>query len=154
MALPYKLIQKRNPQDPEGPRKWYATPKSASPQSEKDMVKDATEFTTLSAAEFRAALEHLAMYVPRMLRSGHTVKVPGLGTFRITFKSQGTDTVYMFNPQEMIYDLRIVFIPDADFRERVLLNFELEDGGVRENGIDYASREAYKKAKEAAEPGA
>ena len=61
MALPYKLIQKRNPQDPEGPRKWYATPKSASPQSEKDMVKDATEFTTLSAAEFRAALEHLAI---------------------------------------------------------------------------------------------
>ena len=96
---------------------------------------------------FRAAIELLAAYVPRQLKQGHTVKVPGLGTFRISFKSRGADTPDAFNVQEMIYDVRIIFIPEAGFREQVLLNFEFVDGGVREDGVDYASREAYKKAK-------
>ena len=147
MAMPYKLVKRRNPQDPEGPQKWYATPNSSAPFNEKEMVQDATEFTTLSPMEFRAAIELLAAYVPRQLKQGHTVKVPGLGTFRISFKSRGADTPDAFNVQEMIYDVRIIFIPEAGFREQVLLNFEFVDGGVREDGVDYASREAYKKAK-------
>ena len=155
MGFKCKLYEMSSaPRDKSAPKKWYGTTQSEPPLSGKAMTKAAAENTTLAPIELEAALDLLGNFIPQQLLQGHTVTLPGLGYFRITFKSQGADTVDMFNPQEMIYDLRIVFIPEADFRERVLLNFELEDGGVRENGIDYASREAYKKAKEAAEPGA
>jgi len=40
-----------------------------------------------------ASLELLAKFVPQQLQQGHTVKIPGLGTFRLTFKSDGDRSV-------------------------------------------------------------
>ncbi len=143
----YKLILKKNPLKKEEPAKWYATPKSETPLSGKAMTKAATANTTMAPIEMEAALELLAKYVPQQLQQGHTVKIPGLGTFRLSFKSDGVDTVDDFRPGSMIKNARIIFVPDKDFRENVLNGLTFEDGGVLENDINYASIADYRKAK-------
>ena len=155
MAFRYKLVQRRNPQDPEGPKKWYATPNSSTPLNERDMVKEATKNTTMAPSEFRSAMELLTDFIPTELKQSHTSKVPGLGTFRLTFKSEGADTVEEFDANSMISSPRVVFTLDAEFREKVLRNLTFEDGGVLEDGISYASRDDYyeKKRKEAESAG-
>ena len=147
MAFKYKLVEKStNPSDKSSPKKWYATMQSATSLSGKAMTKAATKNTTVAPIELEAALDLLGSFVPEQLLQGHTVVIPGLGYFRLTFKSKGADAVKDFNPQEMIYDVRPVFVPDKAFRTRVQQDIEFEDGGVKQGNVNYATRADYYEA--------
>ena len=147
MGFKYKLVEKNSrPTDKSSPKKWYATPQSNTAMEGKAMTRAATKNTTLAPIELEAALDLLADFIPQQLLQGHTVTIPGLGYFRLSFKSQGADTVKEFNPQEMIHDVRPVFVPDAAFRTRVKQGVEFEDGGVKQGDVNYATRADYYKA--------
>lgn len=147
MAFKYKLVEKlREPGNPTAGKNWRGAPSSATSLSGKAMTRAATKNTTVAPIELEAALELLADFVPEQLLQGHTVTIPGLGYFRLTFKSKGADTVEDFDPKEMLYDVRPVFVVDRDFRKRVQDNIEFEDGGVQKDGISYATRMDYLQA--------
>lgn len=147
MAVKYGMIEKKSdPRDESAPKKWYATTQSSTPLEGKAMTKSAAKNTTLAPIELEAALDLLADFIPEQLLQGHTVKLPGLGYFRVTFKSKGADTVKAFNPQEMIYDVRPVFVPDKALRDRIRQNIEFEDGGVKAGGVNYRTRADYYEA--------
>ena len=107
------------------------------------MTRAATKNTTTAPIELEAALDLLADFVPEQLLQGHTVTIPGLGYFRLTFKSKGAATVEDFDPREMLYDVRPVFVPDKAFRKRVQDNIVFEDGGVTKDGVSYRTRADY-----------
>ena len=146
----YKLIKKVNPQKRQEPGKWYATPKSETPLSGKAMTCAATANTTTAPIEMEASLELLAKFVPQQLQQGHTVKIPGLGTFRLTFKSDGVEDINSFRANK---NVRIVFTPSKELRESVLSGLTFEDGGVLEDDISYASIADYRLAKGVPEGG-
>ena len=137
-----------NPQKRQEPGKWYATPKSETPLSGKAMTCAAT-----APIEMEASLELLAKFVPQQLQQGHTVKIPGLGTFRLTFKSDGVEDINSFRANSMIKNVRIVFTPSKELRESVLSGLTFEDGGVLEDDISYASIADYRLAKGVPEGG-
>ena len=147
MGFKCKIVEKSSdPRDKSAPKKWYATPQSATPLTGKAMTRAAAENTTLAPIELEAALDLLANFIPQQLLQGHTVTLPGLGYFRLTFKSKGADTVQDFNAQEMIYDVRPVFVPAKELRERISQGIEFEDGGVKQGDINYQTRADYYKA--------
>ena len=147
MGFKYKLIEKdSNPMQEGSPKKWYATTQSSTALSGKAMTKAAAENTTLAPIELEAALDLLGNFIPQQLLQGHTVTLPGLGYFRLTFKSKGADTVKDFDPKELIYDVRPVFVPSKELRDRVRQGIEFEDGGVSKDGINYATRADYYQA--------
>ena len=147
MAYKYKLVEKSlEPGNPDSGKNWRATPASSTPLSGKAMTRAATKNTTMAPIELEAALDLLADFIPEQLLQGHTVTIPGLGYFRLTFKSKGSDTVEGFDPKEMLYDVRPVFVVDKAFRKRVQDNIEFEDGGVQKDGISYATRMDYLQA--------
>lgn len=143
----YKLVQRKHPSNPDAPKKWYATPLSASPQSVKVMTRVATENTTLAPKELEAALELLGNYARQQLLQGHSVKVGDLGTLRITIQSEGVEDITQYNPQTMIKGARILFTPSKEFREAVINNLQFENGGVLDGNVNYASLADYKRAK-------
>ena len=147
MSFSYKLVQKKHPMKKNEPAKWYAVPNSARPLSQKALTRAATAHTTMSAIELEAAMELLTEFIPQQLQQGHTVNVPGLGTFRITFKSEGVEKIDDFNVGTMIKSPRVVFTPVKELRDRIIRDLRFEDGGVLEAGVNYASMEAYRKAK-------
>ena len=51
-----------------------------------------------------------------------------------------------FNAKEMIYDIRPVFMPSKELRDRIRQNIEFEDGGVSKDGISYATRADFYQA--------
>ena len=147
MPLKCKLVERNtDPTDKSSPKKWYGTTQSAAPLSGKAMTKAATKNTTLAPIELEAALDLLADFIPQQLLQGHTVTIPGLGYFRLTFLSKGADTVQEFNAKEMIYDVRPLFVPSAEFRNRIQEGIEFEDGGVSKDGVSYATRADYYQA--------
>ena len=144
MAFKYKLVEKlREPGNPTAGKNWRGAPSSATSLSGKAMTRAATKNTTMAPIELEAALDLLADFIPEQLLQGHTVTIPGLGYFRLTFKSKGSETVEGFDPKEMLYDVRPVFVVDKAFRKRVQDNIEFEDGGVQKGGISYATRMDY-----------
>ena len=153
MSVNYKLVQRKNPLKKDEPAKWYATPNSAKPLAQKALTRAATENTTTAPIEMEAAMELLAAFIPQQLQQGHTVNVPGLGSFRLTFKSDGVEDINKFNAGQMIKSPRIVFTPAKELRERTLQGISYENSGVLENKINYASLADYRKAKGLPAPG-
>ena len=126
----YKLVQRSNPLVKGSPKKWYASP--------------------LSEA---AHLELLGNYARQQLLQGHTVRVGDLGTLRITFKSDGVEDITKYNASTMIKEPRILFMPSREFREAVIGAIQFENGGVLDGDVNYASLDAYRKAKNITTPG-
>ena len=144
MAFKYSLVERRTkPSDPDSEKQWYGTPQSAAPLSGKAMTRAATKNTTTAPIEMEASLDLLSDFIPDQLLQGHTVTLPGLGYFRLTFKSKGAPSVEDFDPKEMFYDVRPVFVPDKAFRKRIQDGIEFEDGGVTKDGVSYRTRADY-----------
>lgn len=149
----YKLVQRSNPLVKGSPKKWYASPLSEAAQTVKAMTRAATENTTVAPKEMEAALELLGNYARQQLLQGHTVRVGDLGTLRITFKSDGVEDITKYNASAMIKEPRILFTPSREFREAVIGAIQFENGGVLDGDVNYASLDAYKKAKNITTPG-
>ena len=147
MSVNYKLVQRKNPLKKDEPAKWYATPNSAKPLAQKALTRAATANTSTAPIELESAMELLAAFIPQQLKQGHTVNVPGMGTFRLTFKSDGVEDINKFNAGQMIKSPRIVFTPAKELKEGVRQGLSFENGGVLEAGINYASLADYRKAK-------
>lgn len=148
--MKYKLVQRRNPMDPEVAPKWYASPMNNEAESLSAMMRSATEDTGTNPVEMQAVFNLWLNHAMRRLINGESVRLGEAGTLRITFKSKGVEDITKFNPSQMIYDVRIIFTPSKDFREGVISEITFENGGVLENGIDYVSLSAYQNAKETA----
>ncbi|VFB13037.1 DNA-binding protein [Bacteroides heparinolyticus] len=153
MSINYKLVQKKHPTKKSEPAKWYAVPNSARPLAQKALTRAATANTTTAPIEMEAAIELLAAFIPQQLQQGHTVNVPGLGTFRLTFKSEGVEDINLFNAGLMIKSPRVVFTPAKELRDKILHGLSFENGGVLEAGVNYASMADYRKAKGLPAPG-
>lgn len=147
MSLKFTLVQRANPQKrEEGAMKWYAVPSTETAMTGKDLTRAATANTSTAPIEMEAAMEHLANFIPQQLLQGHTVKVPGLGSFRVSFRSVGASEIVDFLPSQMIKEPRILFTPDKELRTKVISNLTFENGGVLKDGVRYASVADYRLA--------
>ena len=116
--MKYKLIQKVNPNNREEAPLWYATPITGEAEEADSATRAATANTTGE-----------------------------MGDLRITFRSKGVADINEFNPNTMIYEARLRFVPKRAFRNAIIQQLTFENAGVLADGIDYASLAAYRKAK-------
>ena len=146
MAVPYKLQRKRNPQKPNEPGKWHAVPKTGKAVKEKVMTRMATEDTTMADFELAAAAKLIGKFIHNQTIQGKKVHIPGLGSFRVSFGSEGVDDITQFNAN-LIRNVKIVFLMDSDLRASILNDISFENAGVDDEGVQYASLENYKEVK-------
>lgn len=89
MAIFFNKVQRVNPRDPKGDRKWYPVLKSIGKVDERDVAKMLADETTLNPKEAEMAVYQLEKVVSRMLLDGHTVQLGDLGTFNLTITAEG-----------------------------------------------------------------
>lgn len=142
--MQYKLIQKVNPNRRDDPPQWYATPITGESEDADAATRAATENITTAPIELTARLVHLSAYAVNRLMKGEPVS---LGDLRITFRNKGVTDLNDFNPNPMIYEPRLRFVPKQAFRDAIISKLTFENAGVLADGIDYASLAAYHKAK-------
>lgn len=146
MSIQYKLQRKRNPQKRTEPGKWYAVPKTGKPEKEKNMTRMATEDTTVADIELAAAAKLIGRFICNQVLQGKRVRIPGVGTFRLSFSSDGVDNIQDFHTG-LIRDIKVLYLMDADLRNAILNNISFENAGVDDEGVQYASMENYKEVK-------
>lgn len=145
--MKYKLIQKVNPNNREEAPLWYATPITGEAEEADSATRAATANTTTAPIELTAGLVHLTGYAISKLSKGEPVPLGEMGDLRITFRSKGVADINKFNPNTMIYEPRLRFVPKRAFRNAIIQQLTFENAGVLADGIDYASLAAYRKAK-------
>ncbi len=145
--MKYKLIQKVNSNRRDDPPQWYATPITGESEGADATTRAATENTTTAPIELAAGLVHLSAYAVTRLMKGEPVSLGDMGDLRITFRSKGVADINKFNPNTMIYEPRLRFVPKKAFRDAIINKLTFENAGVLADGIDYASLAAYRKAK-------
>ena len=143
--LQYTLVQRVNPQDPEAPKKWFASPKTVQRLDLSETCKRATRHTSIAPAEVKAALELLVEVLPEMLGDSNSIDI-GIGTLRISYGSEGAESPEEFNV-ELIRNPKLIYTPSKSFLNAVIQAMAFENAGVVENGFTYPSVDDYRKYK-------
>ena len=143
MSIKYSLVKKTNPHTKK--EEWYAVTRMTRPRAKEGdkTSKNSSMNSTLSDGETYAVLRNLGRYIPEMLLSGESVKLPGVGTLRISFHSKGVQDIRNFRSSSMISGARVMFTPDPELRDRVQRGLSWELGGVKDGTREYANVRTY-----------
>ena len=118
MSIHYVVQAKRNPLDQQASPKYHPVSKSIKPLDRDFLISDMVEHTSLTYQEAAAGIDYLFEAIPKYLSLGFTVQIGKMGYFRISFKSEGSNT-----PQEVTADKirrkKLVFVCGKEIRNKV-----------------------------------
>ena len=114
--MKYKLVERGNPTDKTAEKKLYATPVYSGKVMKKQIADDLVLISSLSRGDISSVIENLLDAIPKYLLSGYSVQLGDLGTFRISFSSEGVDDPDSFNVG-MIRGHKILFTPGPAFKK-------------------------------------
>lgn len=114
--MKYRLIQKANPLEPEGRRKWYASPVKAGTINNYQLSKGIAAKSSLSRGDVMNVIENMVDEIPRYLTEGYSVNLNNFGTLRLSLSSEGVNDPESFTAGH-IKNMRVVFTPSPEFKE-------------------------------------
>jgi predicted histone-like DNA-binding protein len=116
--MKYRLVRRKNPQDREKPGKLYATPIYDGKVMQQEISADIVNLSSLARGDVGNVITCLIDTVPKYLVMGKSVNLGELGSFRVSFSSDGVE-----DPKDFIVDkisgIRVVFIPSAELRKKL-----------------------------------
>lgn len=115
MPATYRVIEKSNPQDPQGLRKFYPSYASNGRVSQRELANRAADISTLSTADMAAAVEALLTLIPRLLAEGNIVDLGDFGRFHLAIEAEGADTATAVN-RHHIKKVNARFTPGKEFK--------------------------------------
>ncbi len=102
MSIPYSVVARRNPQNPQAPKKYYAQAQSHGKLTLRDIAEQAADISTLSPIDMVAAIEALIIILANALADGNTVILGDFGLFSLSIRSEGADTEKGFTSRNII----------------------------------------------------
>jgi predicted histone-like DNA-binding protein len=100
--IKFRLIPKRNPQNNTAPEKFYATAIADGEVDLEFLAEQIAYETTLTETDCYAVLLSLERNILRQLEQGKIVRVGRLGSFNVTLKSKGKETIGEFTTKDII----------------------------------------------------
>ena len=124
MSIQARRVQKANPQQPGGVRKYYLIPKSRGKMGIKEMSNHIGKRTTINVADSVGTLNSLAELVPEMAAEGWIIDLSPLGSFMVTLETEGE-----LNPKDLtaknVKRFKLKFNPSQQV-EDMLKNIKIE----------------------------
>lgn len=139
----YKLARKDIPVKKSKNLKWYAIPVVEELLDTDTVCRQASRNTIFSEFEISGSLDLISRFLPGALQQGNSVR---LGTFRLSFGSEGVDRVEDFSTN-MIRSPRIIFTPSPELAAAIQSGLHLENGGVVGGGFSFSSFKDYRQYK-------
>lgn len=121
-----KLVARKNPQKPEESAKLYAQPVYNGTVDVDFIAKQIAGRSSLTAGDIKNVLSNFLEEVPTFMALGYSVKLNDLGTFRVSFSSEGVADRKSFN-FSMIRDLKVIFTPTPAIKKSIAdsMSYEL-----------------------------
>ena len=147
----YRFVKRKNPLNKQETPLWYASPVTTQRLATRNICKNVSRNTTLSASELEFAFSTVCDAVPERLAAGNSVQLGRLGWMRLSFGSEGVADIKDFDAATMIKNVKIVFTPSKELIEDIKKGISYENAGVVENGFTFATTRAYQQYKETGE---
>ncbi len=123
--MKYKLVQRKNPQKPAEPGKWYPQAINAGKVTVRQIVGDISGRSSLTRGDVSNVLENFLDRLPAYLMLGHSVQLGSFGTVRLSITGEGADTNEKYNTDK-INAPKVIFTPGVDFKNGLEeITFEL-----------------------------
>lgn len=114
--MKYKLVQRKNPQEPQAAKKWYAIPVNAGTLSLKELSAEISGRSSLTQGDVENVLRNLVEQLPVFLRIGMSVQLGAFGTFRLNLSSKGAAEPKLFDSNVNIRRTRLIFTPSKELK--------------------------------------
>ncbi len=121
MPITFNVIQKRNPQDPDAPQKFYADIVGNGETTLADLAKYASTVSTVSKADILAVLESTFSKIADDIADGKIVYVGEYFTLQAGGSSEGRDTAAEVNSSS-IESVRTIFRPGKMIKDALKLS--------------------------------
>jgi predicted histone-like DNA-binding protein len=92
MPIFFNKTERGNPANPVAQKRWYPILKSTGLVKEREVAKLLADETTLNPKEAEMAVSQLTKVVIHLLLDGSTVQLGTLGSFRLTAKTEASNT--------------------------------------------------------------
>ena len=116
--ITFKAVERRNPQLPDDPKKFYPLVKSTGVIDVRTISEELSDASTLNSVDIRAVLFGLEKSLLKYLQDGYIVKFGDLGTFRPTVSGTGADTADELTASS-VTKKRILFTPSPLLKRTV-----------------------------------
>ena len=121
MPITFNVIQKRNPQDPDAPQKFYADIVGNGETTLADLAKYASTVSTVSKADILAVLESTFSKIADDIADGKIVYVGEYFTLQAGGSSEGRDTAAEVKSSS-IESVRTIFRPGKMIKDALKLS--------------------------------
>lgn len=118
MAINYKVIPRKNPQDTEADPKYYASINAKGKRDTRYIGEQIADRSSLNLMDILSVIEGFLQIVPVTLLDGYIVDLGGLGSMVITAKSEGADTEENFH-SSLIKGTKVSFHPSKLFKQEM-----------------------------------
>jgi len=125
MAVKYTVVSRVNPQDPQGPKKYYPRVKSINKVGTREVADRISGMSTLSSIDVFASTEGFLDTVSNLLADGCIVKLGDFGTFSLRIHSVGSDDPKDVSARNITRTM-VTFRPSKRFR-KILDGIEFEE---------------------------
>lgn len=110
MSVKYSLTLRKNPKDPEAPKKFYAQSQAGGELTFDELCNDVAERCTVTRADIAGCIEAVLVTIAHGLRKGEVTRFGEFGSFQVNVQSKGVADEKEFN-STMIKRAHIVFRP-------------------------------------------
>lgn len=107
-AFTYSVVERKDPQNPEVPGKYYAQAQARGEAGIREMSQRIQQMCTVTRADVLAVLTALEDVIAESLSNGEIVRLGELCSLRVSLSSDGTDTKEEFHSR-LITKKRILF---------------------------------------------
>jgi predicted histone-like DNA-binding protein len=114
--MKYKVIERKNPQNPQAQGKYYASAVNSGKFTIKNFAKEIAGRSSLTRGDIENVLNNFLDELPTFLKIGMSVKLGDFGTLRLSLNSEGAATEQEFKA-ELIKGAKIIFTPSTELKE-------------------------------------
>ncbi|MDR1878846.1 MAG: HU family DNA-binding protein [Bacteroidales bacterium] len=118
MAVFFRKIQRTDPRNPAGEKKWYIILKSLGTRRTKEIAQRMADETTLNPKEAEIGLYEFVKALKETLKEGYTAQIDDLGTFYLTANSSASETETDVNARNCT-GIHIRFRPDEALQKEI-----------------------------------
>ncbi|GHT13048.1 hypothetical protein AGMMS4956_08610 [Bacteroidia bacterium] len=126
MSVKLKKMQRINPQDRQGERKWYLIQERSGSVGLSEIAKEISDRSSLTFGDVQNVLRNLLEVLPVYIRLGQTIHLEGFGSFHISVTSDGKSTPDALTVHD-VRNARLLFKPGVELKKSIEgLQFEIE----------------------------
>jgi predicted histone-like DNA-binding protein len=114
--MKYKVIERKNPQEPHEQGKYYAIAVNAGTLTIHDFANEIAGRSSLTRGDVENVLNNFLDELPTFLKLGMSIKLGELGTLRASPISEGANTPEEFK-SDLIKGVKTIFTPSSDLKK-------------------------------------